>query len=141
MNLESIPDTFEYPAGKECQVNAGKCRFEVDYLCHECGRQLCANCAIGVNHQPQLFKYVGLNSSSDERTQAHCPDCTAGHDWNTTVLGLAGGGVLLGLILLLLGGTDTLAVTFIGLVLVTLGGIFGYNEYGLKKERDLSVRE
>jgi len=137
MDLESVPDTFEYPASQECQVNAGECTFDVDYLCHECGRQLCENCAIGIKHQPQLLKYLGPEIGEEDRTQVHCPDCTRGHDWNTTVLAFAGGSVVLGLLLLYFSGGSPIAIALIALLLVLSGSYLGYNEYELKKERDL----
>ncbi|ELZ20211.1 hypothetical protein C475_20597 [Halosimplex carlsbadense 2-9-1] len=137
MELENIPDTFEYPAGQECQVNAGACQFEVDYLCHECGRQLCENCGIGITHQPQLFKYAGVGAGDGDRIQAHCPDCASGHGWNSTVLAAAGIAVALGVMLLWLVGGSSIPVAVIGLALLGAGSYLGYNEYGLKKERPL----
>lgn len=123
-----------YPPEPECQVNSGDCTFEpVSYLCHECGRKLCANCAVGIRHQPRMFKYRGIGREENERVEMHCPDCARSHEYNTTILGAGGGGAVLGLLLLGISGGSP-ALVAVGLVLLAIGGYLLYNEYQLKTE-------
>lgn len=126
----------EYPPEPECQVNSGDCTFTpVTYLCHECGRKLCEECAIGIRHQPHLFKYTSFNRETDERVQMHCPDCTRTHEFNTTLLAAGGGGFILALLILFLGGMSAISILF-GLVLLAVGGYLIYNEYSVKHKID-----
>ena len=134
MHIDTDQLDGEYPAKPECQVNSGDCTFTpISFLCHECGRKLCTDCAVGIRHQPQLFKYLGLGRETDERAQMHCPDCARHHNYNTTVLGAGGGGLVLGLALLAL-SDGAAPLVGLGVVLLAVGGYLLYNEYQLKTE-------
>jgi len=136
MHIDTDQLDGDYPPQPECQVNSGDCTFTpVGFLCHECGRKLCAECAVGIRHQPQMFKYLGLGREEDERVQTHCPDCARRHDYNTTILGAGAGGAVLGLLLLGI-SNGAAALVVVGLLLLAVGAYLLYKEYNLKTELD-----
>jgi hypothetical protein len=138
MHVDTDQLDGEYPPEPDCQVNEKNCTFDIDYLCHECGKPLCKNCAVGVRHQPQMFKYSRFNAEQDDRVQMHCPEHANGHKLDQAKLAGGGGGVLLGLLILYLGGVSAITL-LIGLPLLVIGGYLLYNEYNLK--RNLSVNQ
>lgn len=126
----------EYPPEPECRANEKECTFTpVSYLCHECGGKLCSNCAVGIRHQPQLFKYERIGAKKNESVQMHCPDCAASHSYDTTKLGAGIGGIVLGLLIYYLGGVGTVTLG-LGTNLLVVGGFLLYNEHMLKQELD-----
>ncbi len=130
-------DEGGYPPEPECQVNSKDCSFDpIHALCHECGRQLCEDCAVGVRHQPRMFKYLHIDGATKDRAQLHCPDCAASHTWNTTIFAAGGGAALLGLLLLVAVGAQSIPVAVLGLIILGVGGYLLYNEYDLKRELD-----
>lgn len=137
MHVDTEQLDGNYPKEPECTVNSNDCSFTpIHSLCHECGRELCADCAVGVRHQPTMFKYTRIGQETDERVQMHCPACADEHGFNTTVLAAGGGGVALGALILGLGASSAIAI-LIGLVLLSVGGYLLYNEYQLKEKLDV----
>lgn len=135
MHIDTSKLDGEYPPEPECQVNSSECSFTPVYaLCHECGRKLCEECAVGVRHQPQIFKYTHDSSDGDERVQYHCSDCAQSHGYNTTNLLAGAGGVALGLVFLLVLYDISAIFIFLGLVLAGLGGYLLRTEYTLKQQ-------
>lgn len=120
-----------YPPQHKCEVNTKACTFSVDFLCHECGKQMCDACAVGIAHQPQFIKY----SHSNDETQAHCPRCAETHGVRTEVL--AGGvlGVIIGLAAI--GLIQSPVAIIVGLLFLAVGGYLSYNEYQLKSQQPL----
>jgi len=136
MQIDADQPNGEYPPQPECEVNTGDCSFTpVSYLCHECGIKLCADCAVGVRHQPRMFKYDGIGEGDDDRVQMHCPDCADSHGYNTTVLAAGGGASVAGLALLALATAAPVAAVP-GLLLLGVGGYLLYKEVNLKAELD-----
>jgi hypothetical protein len=134
MHIETSQTGNTYPPEPECQVNSGDCTFQpVSYLCHECGRKLCENCAVGIRHQPRMLKYRGVGRETNERVEMHCADCARTHSYNTTILAAGGGGALVGLALLGI-SNGSAALIVLGLILLAVGGYLLYNEYKLKTE-------
>lgn len=121
-----------YPPKHKCGVNSKECEFSVDLLCHECKKQMCNACAVGVAHQPQFIKYANNNDG----TQAHCPECAADtHNVRTEVV--VGGvlGVIIGI--LVIGLIQSAVGIMIGLSVLAFGGYLSYNEYQLKSQRQI----
>jgi hypothetical protein len=131
INLDDRLDK-EYPEPSECEVNDRNCEYTVDTVCHECGTVACDACSVGVRHQPQLSKYTYPQGQDTERIQQHCPDCALEHTLNPRNLAVGGGGVTLGLLFVGLGGTNTLALTLTGIVIITFGAYLLRYEYRLK---------
>lgn len=139
MHIDTSKLKGEYPPEPECQVNSKDCTFTpIHALCHECGRKVCEECAVGIRHQPQMFKYLHRDGASEDRVQLHCPDCANSHTYNVQVLGAGVGGVVLGLLLLAVGGSSAI-VLLLGLIALVAGGFLLYKEYDLKRE--LGVNE
>lgn len=139
MHIDTSKLDGTYPAEPECQINSSECSFTPVYaLCHECGRKLCEDCAVGVRHQPQIFKYTHDASDGDDRVQYHCSSCAQSHEYNVRNLAAGGAGVVLGLVLLgLLYSVSPIFIIF-GLVLAGLGGYILRTEYTLKQKVDSS---
>lgn len=120
-----------YPPKHQCKLNGKTCEFSVDFLCHECGKEMCDACAVGVAHQPQFVKYFHNN----DKTQAHCPDCAEKHSVRTEVV--AGGiiGVVIGLAVI--GLIQSPAAIVIGLLILAVSGYLSYHEYQIKSQQPL----
>lgn len=139
MHVDTNKLDGEYPPEPECQLNSSECSFKpVHSLCHECGRKLCEECAVGIRHQPQIFKYVHSAGESNDRVQYHCSDCARSHEYNTTILGAGAGGIVLGILILGLLGSWSFVFVLLGLVSLLAGGYLLYNEYTLKTDLDAS---
>jgi hypothetical protein len=135
MHIDRNKLNGEYPPELECQVNSKDCSFTpVHSLCHECGRRLCEDCAVGIRHQPQMFKYTHSDAEGSDRVQLHCPDCASSHGYNTTVIGAGVGAVLLGLLFVLFLTSVSPVFAVIGLAALAAGGYLLYNEHQLKTE-------
>ncbi|MFB6146210.1 MAG: hypothetical protein ABEJ08_00800 [Halobacteriaceae archaeon] len=130
-----IDKTFDkpYPEEPECQANESDCTFDVDTVCHECGKPLCAECTVGIRHQPHLAKYVYTTGGEEKRVQQHCPDCIETHTLNTQHLGVGAGSAVLGLLLLWAVGLSSLVVALLALALLAGGGYLLRHEYWLKE--------
>lgn len=122
----------EYPEPPQCEVNDQDCSYGVDNLCHECGKKMCADCAIGVRHQPHLSKYTYETEEGTERIQQHCPDCIDSHEVSGRILGLGFGAGALGLLLAIAGTATAVSTTVVGLVLFVAGLLVLRHEYRLK---------
>ncbi|GAB7093401.1 hypothetical protein JCM30237_05530 [Halolamina litorea] len=122
-----------YPESPECEVNERDCEFNVDAVCHDCGRLLCDSCAIGIRHQPQLVKYKYTSDGETERTQLHCPDCLNEHDLNYQIVGAGSGSLALGLLLLITTGGSSIVLALLALLLLVGGALVLRNEYRLKE--------
>lgn len=134
MHIDTDQLENEYPPEPECKVNEKECVFTpVRYLCHECGTELCTECAVGVRHQPQMFKYKRIGATTNERAQMHCPDCAAGHSYEKTKLGAGIGGIVVGFAILYLGGLGVLS-GLLGVGLVVAGAALLYKEHMLKQK-------
>lgn len=137
MHIDTSKLNGEYPPELECQVNNIDCSFTpIHSLCHECGRRLCEDCAVGIRHQPQMFKYTHKEGDGADRAQFHCPDCANTHGYNTTVLGAGAGAVVLGVILMAFLSSVSALFIVLGLLALAGGGYMLYNEYQLKAELD-----
>jgi hypothetical protein len=123
----------DYPEPTECGVNERDCTFSVEYVCHECGEKMCAECSIGVRHQPRLSKYTFSTREGEERIQQHCPECIDHHTLSKQKLGIGLAGVVGGLLLAVVG--IPLLIVF-GLALLVTGGYVLWNEYQLKKRHN-----
>lgn len=122
-----------FPKEAECAVNDNDCEFKpVQAVCHQCGKELCGECGVGVRHQPQLIKYTYQTPDDQERIQMHCPDCAQVHSWNVMYLGGGAVAVVVGLAMLSTGG----AILALGLLAILVGGFLLRNEYRLKKKLD-----
>jgi hypothetical protein len=138
MHIDKNKLNGEYPPELECQVNSKDCSFTpVHSLCHECGRRLCDDCAVGVRHQPQMFKYTRTEGTDSGRVQLHCPDCADSHEYNPTVLGAGAGALLLGLVLIALLSSASPIFIVVGLIALGGGGYLLYNEQQLKSKLDV----
>lgn len=122
----------EYPEPAECEINERDCEYRVDHVCHECGAKLCEACSIGIRHQPRLSLYTYETDDGTERIQQHCPNCAARHTLSGRNLAMGVGGVLVGALLAYVGGLDTIALTVIGLAVLTAGAWLTRHEYRLK---------
>lgn len=136
MRVAIDPDQLdtEYPPKHECEVNDKECEFSpVEYVCHECGKRACEECAVGVVHQPRLIKYV-LNGDEKE---AHCPECAETHTVRLPFV--LGGGLafIIGLAIAALIGAP--AAILIGVIIAGIGIYTAYWEFNLKKERAMTI--
>jgi len=132
MRIESDRLETDYPPANKCEVNSKHCDFEpVDYICHECGKQLCGECAVGVVHQPQLVTY---EYDGDDK-QVHCPDCADGHSLRLPVVGGGAAAIVLGLIIA--GVLLEPVPIVIGLLFLVVGAYFVRREFNLKKNREM----
>lgn len=123
----------DYPEPSECEVNDRNCEYDVHSVCHECGIPMCEACSVGIRHQPQLSKYSYTKKNQTDRRQQHCPDCMQGHTLSGRNLVVGGGGLFIGLLFIILGGTNSLFLTSLGLLLLLTVGIgFLRLEYRLK---------
>jgi hypothetical protein len=137
MHIDKNKLNGEYPPELECQVNSKDCSFTpVHSLCHECGRRLCEDCAVGVRHQPQMFKYSHTDGAESDRVQLHCPDCADSHGYNMSVVGAGAGSVVLGFLMLVFLNSVSMLFVVLGLVALAAGGYVLYNEHQLKTELD-----
>jgi hypothetical protein len=123
----------DYPEPSECAVNERDCTFSVDHVCHECGTEMCAECSVGVRHQPHLSKYTYRTAEGEERIQHHCPDCIDHHSLSSQKLGIGFGGIVLGL---LFAASGVSALLIVGLLLLVVGGYVLRTEYRLKKRHN-----
>ena len=57
----------EYPEPTQCLENDTVCDFDVERICHECGKPLCESCAVGIRHQPRLVKYRSRDLGEEKR--------------------------------------------------------------------------
>jgi len=139
MHIDTSKLKGDYPPEPECQVNSKECSFKpIHALCHECGRKLCEDCAVGIRHQPRMFKYSHRDGATEDRVEFHCPDCADSHTYNLQAVGAGAGGVAIGLLLLLTVGASPLPALFIALVALAVGGYLLYNEYQLKEKLDVN---
>lgn len=135
MHIDKNKLNGEYPPELECQVNSKDCSFTpVHSLCHECGRRLCEECAVGIRHQPQMFKYTHSNGEESDRVQLHCPNCADSHDYDTTAIAAGAGASLVGLLLVVFLTSVSPIFAVIGLAALAGGGYLLYNEHQLKTE-------
>ena len=134
MHIDTDQLDGEYPPEPECDVNQKDCRFDpVEFTCHQCGKNLCQNCAVGVRHQPQLIKYNRIQRENNERVQMHCPDCTDTHEYDIRKLAAGLGGIVLGAGILY--ALELSAVTgVIALLSIAVGIGLLYHEYNLKQQ-------
>jgi hypothetical protein len=139
MHIDTSKLKGEYPPEPECQVNSKECSFKpIHALCHDCGRKLCEDCAVGVRHQPRMFKYTHRDGTTEDRVELHCQECANSHSYNLQVIGAGAGGVAIGLLLLFTVGASPLPVLFLALAALGVGGYLLYNEYTLKQELEVS---
>lgn len=122
----------EFPEPFECGVNDRNCEYDVHSVCHECGTPMCEACSVGIRHQPQPSKYTYTERNRVERRQKHCPDCMQGHTLSGRNLAVGGGGLFVGILFIILGGTSSLFLTIFGLLLLVAGGGILRYEYRLK---------
>lgn len=131
MRVDDVELNEEYPPKNKCEINSKECQFDLDYICHECGRMACEECAVGVIHQPQQIKYMYEN----DKKQAHCPSCAESHETRLEIV--AGGGVAVLLGLAVAGLLQTPPAIVFGLLILVIGGYLGYREIQLKKNRQM----
>lgn len=125
-----------YPESPECEVNDRDCEFDADSVCHECGTVLCSSCAVGIRHQPQLAKYEKPDGAGSDRTQLHCPDCLDRHALDSRMLGVGAGSIVLGLLLLVTTGVNSVLLALIALLLLIVGAATLRKEYRLKEPQN-----
>lgn len=124
-----------YPEQEECLENTRICSFDVEYICHECGKPLCPDCAVGIRHQPRLVKFWRTDrQGQQDRTEWHCqePECLQPHHVTTKKMAAGLGGVVLGLLILYAVGGSFLPLTLIALLGIIAGGYLVYTEWQLK---------
>lgn len=137
MHIDASKLDGEYPPEAECQVNNKDCSFKpIHAMCHDCGRKICKDCALGVRHQPRMFKYRHSEGETEDRVELHCPDCAESHTYDTTKVAAGGGAAAVGVLLLVAVGVSPWPVLLIALVAIVAGGYLLYNEYQLKSEVD-----
>jgi len=125
-----------YPEPPECEVNGRNCVFSVDNVCHECGKQMCHECSVGVRHQPYFSKYTYETTDGTERIQQHCPGCLENHTINMRNLAIGIGGLLVGLLLIAFGTTQTPALAIGGVLLALVGLLVTRYEFRLKARQN-----
>lgn len=125
----------EYPATPECEMNEKECEFTpIEFVCHDCGKKLCVECAVGIKHQPQFNKYKFTTDTGDETESiVHCPECAEKHSYNKGILALGGSILAIGLISFVF---QSMAGFIVGAILALIGTSLGIREYDLKRERD-----
>ncbi|QZA88561.1 hypothetical protein K0C01_12395 [Salinarchaeum sp. IM2453] len=137
MHIDTDQLDGEYPPEPECEVNQRDCEFKpVTYLCHECGRKLCEECAVGVRHQPQIAKYEQFGEAQDERVQMHCPSCAEAHEYDQQKIAAGAGGVFVGLLFFWIIGFNLITL-ILGAPILLGGGFLLYKEYELKSKVDM----
>lgn len=136
MKIDTEQIDHQHPPEPECQINQTQCEgTPIEYVCHECGTPMCATCAEGLRHQPQLFTYSTINGEENERVQVHCPDCAESHTYQTVHFAAGGVGVLLGALVLFFGGLSLFTLPF-GLLLLAIGVALIGGEIWLKRSTD-----
>lgn len=131
----------EYPERIDCKENTSDCTFDADYICHECGSALCSACVTLIRDQPQLtrFSYDTVDEEGEptrEMFQAHCSSCADSHEYDVRTLGATAGAILVGLLLIYVGGLDSLVLSLIGLAAAVVGAAVLYREYQVKTAFD-----
>jgi hypothetical protein len=136
MRVGVDPDQLdtEYPPEHECEVNNKECEFSpVKYICHECGKRACKECATGVVHQPRLIKYM----RSGDSKEAHCPECAETHTVRLPFVLGGGLALIIGLAIAVLIGAP--AALLIGGIIAVIGGYTAYWEFNLKKKTSMTT--
>ena len=134
MLTKSDPDK-PYPEKEECVQNTRTCTFNVSHVCHECGKPLCRECAVGIRHQPRLVKFSRTDEQGEkDRTEWHCQssECLRPHYVQTNKIAGGIGGVIVGLLLLMTLGGSFLPLTLLAIALLLIGGYVAYKEWKLK---------
>jgi transcription elongation factor Elf1 len=135
MHIDTDQLDGDYPPRPECEINQRDCRFDpVEFTCHQCGKTLCQNCAVGVRHQPQLIKFNRIQREDDERVQMHCPDCAKTHAFDVRKLAAGVAGIVIGAGILALG--FSLPTAAVALIAAAVGVGLLYHEYSLKQKLD-----
>lgn len=130
-----------YPEQKDCLENTKICTFDVEYICHECGKPLCEKCSVGIRHQPRLVKFFRKSGTQEEdRIEWHCqdPECLREHHIQSIKFVGGIGAIIIGI--LLISQINVPIIMTVGLVGVVFGGFLIYNEWKLKspQNEDLS---
>lgn len=138
MLTKSSPDK-PYPEQKECLENTRHCEFDVDHICHECGKPMCSQCAVGIDHQPGLVKFTRRNQQGQvDRTMWHCQDteCLEAHFVQTQKMAGGLGAIALGVLILWFVGGSPLFLTLLALAAILGGGFVTYKEWALKTPKN-----
>lgn len=123
-----------YPEESQCLENDTSCSFDVEYVCHDCGKPLCHSCAVGIAHQPQLVRYRRAKRGDRVKLQWHCrdEDCLRPHFIDNQRIMMGAGGIILGLLLFRFTGGSPWLFAVLALIGLLGGAGLIYNEFRLK---------